>query len=152
MVAQLLAAVGLDLSARAYPVEGGLRDMRQIRLLARLRVHVHASIGWQPESPVGGPTDLRAWDVELVIPNCRIGVDAEARVRDFQAVDRRVMLKQRDSGVDRVILVLPDTRSNRDMLRSLPPAASANYPVPARAVLAALRRGTDPGGNAVLVP
>jgi len=28
-----------------------------------------------------------------------IGIDAETRLRDFQAVDRRLMLKARDSGI-----------------------------------------------------
>jgi transcriptional regulator with XRE-family HTH domain len=150
VVAQVLATVGLDLSARAYPVEGQLRDAGQVRLLARLRPRIAPMIGWRTEARIGGPGDLRAWDVELNVGGLRIGVDAETRLRDFQAVDRRVMLKARDSGVDRVILLVADTRHNREALRALGIVALGNYPVTSAAALAALAAGRDLGGNAIV--
>jgi hypothetical protein len=40
------------------------------------------------------------------IAGLRIGVEAETRARDRQELQRRVALKRRDGGVDRVILLL----------------------------------------------
>jgi len=151
VVAQMLAAVGLQLAARAYPVEGGLRDEGQSRLIGRLHVRIPPGIAWRTEVPIGGAGDLRAWDVLIGVAGCRIGVDAETRLRDFQAVDRRIALKKRDSGVARAILLVADTRHNRDALRSLGEAARANYPVSPRTALTALAVGRDPGGDAILV-
>ncbi|HEX5013841.1 MAG TPA: helix-turn-helix transcriptional regulator [Candidatus Limnocylindrales bacterium] len=151
VVSQLLSCVGLELSARAYPVGGGLRDRGQIRLLHRLRTFVPARVPWRTEVPIGGRGDLRAWDAVIGLPNCPIGVDAETRLRDFQAVDRRVMQKARDSGVRRVVLLVGDTRGNRAALRELGLGARSNFPVPGGAALAAIRCGQDPGGNAIVV-
>lgn len=97
------------------------------------------------------PGDLRAWDAALNNTECEIGVDAETRLRDFQVVDRRIMLKLRDSGYRRAILLLSPTRANRDALREHRQLLSANYPVTGRVALAALRAGRDPGGNAIIV-
>jgi transcriptional regulator with XRE-family HTH domain len=151
VIAQMLAAVGLELAARAFPVEGGLRDAGQGRLLRRFLPRVAPTVAWRTEVPIGGPGDLRAWDALLSVGQVKVGVDAETRLRDFQAVDRRVMLKARDSRVDRVILLVADTRHNRDVLRALRGASLANYPIAPGSALAALAEGRDPGGNAIVV-
>jgi transcriptional regulator with XRE-family HTH domain len=151
VVAQLLAVVGLELSARAFPVGGGVRDRGQLRLLARFRDRIGEALAWRTEVPLAIPGDLRAWDAGLFGPGLRIGVDAEARLRDVQAVDRTVMLKLRDSGWDRAILLLSDTRSNRLLLGELGSSLRANYPVPQLTALRALRTSKDPGGNCLIV-
>lgn len=150
-LSQLLACVGLELSVRAYPAGRGLRDEPQLRLLAGLRQLVQHAWRWRGEVGMPLPGDLRAWDAALSNGRCEIGVDAETRLRDLQAVDRRIMLKLRDSGYDRAILLLSPTRANRDALREHHQLLSANYPVSGRAALAALRAGRDPGGNAIIV-
>ena len=61
------------------------------------------------------------------------------------------MLKLRDSQLDRALIVLPDTRSNRAMLASTAESLKPNYPISGRAALEALRDGRDPGGNAIIV-
>lgn len=147
----LLACVGRDASLRVYLGAGGLRDEAQQRLLERLHDVVAAAWTWRTEVGMPIPGDLRAWDCVLERPECAIGIDAETRLRDLQAVDRRVMLKLRDSGVDRAVVLVPSTRANRDALRAAGPAALANYPVPSRVALRALRKGVDPGGNAIIV-
>ena len=69
--------------------------------------------------------DQRAWDAVITTVaqagdgrprRCLIGVEAETRLRDLQALQRRLALKRRDGGVDRVILLVADTRSNRAIL------------------------------------
>jgi hypothetical protein len=147
----LLACVGLELSLRAYPVEGSLRDAAQHALLEFFLSLVSPAWRRATEVPLPIAGDLRAWDCVLSGRACTIGVEAETRVRDFQALDRRVMLKLRDSRLHRAVIVLPATRANRATLRALGPVAQANYPVPSRDALDALRRGLDPGGNSIIV-
>jgi transcriptional regulator with XRE-family HTH domain len=151
LVARLLGVVGLELSARAYPAGGGLRDMAQLVLLDRLRKRTSGSLAWRSEVPIPIDGDLRAWDAALVRPGLTIGVDAETRLRDVQAVDRRVMLKLRDSGFDRAVLLIASTRSNREALHEAGSSLEANYPIATRAALQALAVGEDPGGNCLIV-
>ena len=151
VVAELLAAVGLDLSARAYPAGGGIRDAAQIGLLQRLRARVSPRFAWRTEVSIPIEGDLRAWDAGLFTPNLRIGVDAETRLRDLQAIDRRVMLKLRDSGFDRAILLVASTRSNRAALREVGSILDGNFPVPPRLALQAIGAGRDPGGNSIVL-
>ena len=47
----------------------------------------------------------------------RIGIEAETRARDGQELERRIATKQRDGAVAAVILLLADTRSNRQFLQ-----------------------------------
>jgi transcriptional regulator with XRE-family HTH domain len=151
VLAQLLGVVGLELSARAYPTGGGLRDEGQLRLLARLRGRLGREFAWRAETPMPIPGDLRAWDVALVAPALRVGIDAETRLRDVQAVDRRVMLKLRDSGFDRAVLLVAATRSNRLAFAAAGDALLANFPISTRPALRALAAGVDPGGNCLIV-
>jgi transcriptional regulator with XRE-family HTH domain len=151
VLSQLLAVVGLDLSARAYPAGGGIRDAGQLKLLERLRVRVANSFTWRTEVAMPIPGDLRAWDAALMGRALRIGVDAETRLRDIQAVDRRVMLKLRDSAFDRAILLVAATRNNRLAMREAGASLRENYPVPARIALKALSAGHDPGGNSLIM-
>ena len=149
-LSQLLACVGLELSLRAYPAGRGIRDDAQAAVLERFASLVVPPWSWATEVPMPIPGDLRAWD-GVLRGVCKIGVDAETRIRDLQAVDRRVMLKLRDSELDRALIVVPDTRSNRAMLASTAPSLESNYPIPGRVALQALRDGRDPGGNAIIV-
>jgi len=151
VLAEYLSVVGLELSARAFPVGGAVRDAAQLRLLERFRGLVSKEFGWRTEVPMPIRRDLRAWDAGLVREGLRIGIDAETRLRDIQAVDRRVMLKLRDSGWERAILLIAATRGNRAVVREFADALRANYPVPQVDSLRALAGGADPGGNCLLV-
>jgi hypothetical protein len=77
-------------------------------------------------------------------------VEAETRVTDFQAVERKSALKARDLGADRSILLVADTRINRRSL-DLHPELRERYPVPTRRCLAMLSRGKDPGGDCLIM-
>jgi transcriptional regulator with XRE-family HTH domain len=151
LVARLMGTVGLELSARAFPAGGGLRDAAQLALLNRLRVRISGPLAWRSEVPIPIEGDLRAWDAALTRPGLKIGIDAETRLRDLQAVDRRVMLKLRDSGFDRAVLLIASTRSNRAALHEAAASIEANYPIGTRAALLALASGDDPGGNSLIV-
>jgi hypothetical protein len=79
-----------------------------------------------------------------------MGVAAETHLRDEQELLRREQLKARDSGVGRILLVLADTAHNRRAVRESWPGLRSVLPLEGRAVLAALRRGRDPGRNGLL--
>jgi transcriptional regulator with XRE-family HTH domain len=149
--ARMLACVGLDLTVRAYPAGKGIRDEAQLALIAHLKSLATGHWEWRTEVPIPLPGDPRAWDAVLCSSAATIGVEAESRLRDIQALDRRVMLKLRDSGLDRVVILVAATRTNRTILRELGDSVRSNYPVPSRQALDALVNRRDPGGNAIVV-
>lgn len=148
---RMLACVGLDLSVRAYPAGRGIRDEAQLALVAHFKSLVLPRWDWRTEVPIPLPGDPRAWDLILRGPAVTIGVEAESRLRVIQALDRRVVLKLRDSGLDRVVILVAATRTNRTILREVGGSVRSNYPIPSRQALDALMGGRDPGGNAIVV-
>jgi transcriptional regulator with XRE-family HTH domain len=151
LLAQLSAVVGLELNVRTFAAATSIRDTAHVELLRRLRVLLHPRWRWRTEVALPVPGDQRAWDAVIALGGLRIGVEAETRVRDIQALDRRIALKLRDGGLDHVLLVLADTRSNRVAIRDFGDALRANFPVPSRVARHALVTGGDLGGSAVLL-
>jgi len=149
--ARWFAVLGLDLSVRAYPAGDPIRDAAHIALLERLRLRLHPSFRWRTEVPLPIPGDRRAWDATATAPIVRVGIEAETRIRDVQAVDRKVGLKERDGGMDRVVLLVADTRSNRATLRASSGVLSGRFPVDGARALELLAAGVDPGGNSIVV-
>lgn len=151
-VCHLLAAVGMELSARAYPAGPPLRDAAHRALLERLRARIGQSVRWKFEVPLPITGDLRAWDAVMELANVRVAVEAETRVRDVQALQRRVSLKLRDDPTTtRVVLLLADTRSNREMVRAEERILSEEYPLSPRAMLASLSEGRAPESSGVVL-
>ena len=148
---ELLASIGQELSIRAYPTGRPLRDGPQLALLARLRDRVHPSITWRAEVPITGPPDLRAWDAVLSTHSWRRPVEAESRLADFQAVERRLALKQRDGQMTHVILLVANTRHNRTVLHSLGEAVLSQFPVPGRRALELLAAGVAPDSSTIIL-
>ena len=60
------------------------------------------------------------------------------------------MLKQRDSHLSCMVLVLPDTGANRSAVSAAKSALGAAFPLTHRAVLSALRAGEVPSANGIL--
>jgi transcriptional regulator with XRE-family HTH domain len=149
--AELLAAVGLDLSVRAYPAGSPIRDSAHSDLLERFRRRLHPALGWRLEVPLPILGDLRAWDALITAVDWRCGVEGETRPRDLQALERRIALKQRDAEVDFVVLLLPGTRHCRGLLRAHATSIVSAFPVPGTRALSLLAAGRPPGGNAVIV-
>jgi transcriptional regulator with XRE-family HTH domain len=150
-LARVAAAVGLDLSIRAYPGPEPLRDIGHLRLLDRFRSKLPEPLDWRVEVPMPGPADQRAWDAVIFGAGAPIAVEAETRLTDVQRLERRIALKRRDSRIQRVVLVLADTRWNRQALRAASSALALAFPVPASRILGALASGQDPGGSGVVV-
>lgn len=150
-LARMLSVVGLELSARAYPTGTPLRDAAQVALLERLRVQLPSAMPWRTEVPVGPSGDLRAWDAVVGSGAIRLGIEAETRLRDLQAVERRIALKCRDSSIGQAVLLLADTRTNRTALRLVADALRGSFPIDGHAALRELRAGRIPIGNAVIL-
>lgn len=150
-LATIAAALGLDLPLRAYPNGNPVRDAAQLALLARLWERLAAGLTHRIEVPIAVTRDQRAWDAVVVGPDWNCPVEAETRLRDVQALLRRVALKQRDAGVDRVILLVADSRHNRQVLRFNASEFGTAFPEPGRAALRALGAGDQPAGSAIIV-
>ena len=152
-IARACAVVGLDLSVRTFPAGTPLRDAGHIALLSRLRQETSAEFRWATEVPLPIPGDRRAWDSvgRSKRSDFEIFVEAETRLRDIQALTRRVMLKKRDSGGPRVVLLVRDSRFNRSQIAATGDILREVFPVASRVALAALRAGRDPGGDSMVI-
>jgi len=149
---QWSAVVGLDLTIRAYPGGPALRDAGQLRILGRLRIAIGDGWTWRTEVPISAdPRDMRAFDAVLARGNRRVAVEAIGRLVDAQGQVRPIMLKQEASGIERVMLVLADSRHNRAALTGARPTVEPAFPASARHALAALRAGELPNANAVVM-
>lgn len=144
------AVVGMRLSIRLFPAGQPLRDAGQLALLERFRRHLAPGLTWRTEVPIPLPSDLRAWDASVGGAGWMVFVDAETRIRDVQALERRTALKRRDTGTDRVVLLIADSRSNRAVLRSLGAPLVENA-MPGSVILTALGAGRDPLGSGVVL-
>lgn len=147
LVARLL---GHDLAARLYPAGDTLRDEAHLRVETRFLSLVAEHVPRTLEAVIPGPGDRRAWDVLLLLGGVRVGVAVETRLRDVQALLRREQAKMRDGGVDRLLLVLLDSSTNRRAVRVAGEVLRVALPLDGRTLLPALRHGRDPGGNGLL--
>jgi len=64
-----------------------------------------------------------------------VAVEAEVRLTDIQALDRRIALKRRDGDIDVVILLIGDTKVNRAVIAAHRSALRPAFPLDARGVL-----------------
>ena len=80
----------------------------------------------------------------------KVWVEAESKVRDSQAVLRRIALKRRDGSATRLILVLNDTLGDREAVREAASSFGEAFPSPMRAAVRQLIVGHDPGGDVLM--
>jgi transcriptional regulator with XRE-family HTH domain len=148
------AVVGLDLSIRTYPAGDPIRDRGQHALLERFRPRLHPSLRMPTEVALPIEGDLRAWDAEIrptPPARWRVRVEAETRLADGQALQRKLALKLRDDPDGHLILLVADTRSNRAALRLIREGLRELLPLDTRELLAALGRGDEPAGSGIVI-
>lgn len=150
-LARLAAAVGLDLSLRAFPATSVLRDAAQVQLLNRLRAECHPALAWTLEAMVA-PGDPRAFDALIGQRPRAAAVEGISRFRDVQRQTRPIQAKLEASGVAAGILLIAASRANRAALREAGRQLTDAFPLDSRRVLGMLRRGEVPevGGIVVL--
>ena len=148
------AVLGLDLVVKAYPAGDPIRDRAQLALLERLRGRLHPSLRWRTEVPLPIQGDLRAWDAEVrgrQPAPWRARIEAETKLVDGQALERRLSLKDRDDPAGHLILLVSDTRANRAGLRAIGVGVRELLPLETRPILSALGAGRDPGGSGIVI-
>lgn len=148
--AQWSQIVGLDLTMRTFASGARVRDKPQLKLMDRFRGETPLIV-WEGEAMVPIYGDQRAWDLLGRVGEVMIGVAAETRLRDTQALIRREHAKMRDSNVDRLILLVAGTRSNRETLRDVRESLRVDLPLDTRAIMSALRAGRDPGASGIVL-
>jgi transcriptional regulator with XRE-family HTH domain len=150
LLARMASVLGHELGISVHPVGAPVRDRAHLALLARFAKRLARSIRWRTEVPVPIPGDLRSADGLAIGTDFDAVVEAETRLGDVQAVESRLHAKQRDLGAKRAILLVADTRHNREVVRQVP-GLRALFPISARACLAALAAGRDPGGDSLVM-
>jgi hypothetical protein len=148
------AVLGLDLTLRAYPAGDPIRDRAQIALLERLRTRISPRLRWRTEVPMPIEGDMRAWDAEIRGREARqwcARIEAETRIADGQALERKLALKLRDDPDGHLILLVADTRANRRALAALGPGLRAILPAASREILGALVAGREPPGSGIVI-
>lgn len=150
VLARLAAAIGAELSLGIHPIGPPVRDAAHLALLGRLRARLAPGIDWRTEVPMPIPGDRRAADATFRLGDVHVMVEAETRLGDIQALERRIATKARDLGCDRIVLLVLESRHDRAVVREVP-GLRERFPVGTRAALAALGRGVDPGGNCLIV-
>jgi transcriptional regulator with XRE-family HTH domain len=149
---RMAAGVGLDISIRAYPAGSPLRDVGQLRVLARFRPAAGPLWHWQTEVPVSrDPSDRRAFDAVLSRGPLRLGVEAITRLTDAQAQVRAITLKQEAAGLTCLVLVLADTHHNRRAVHEGAPTLQPAFPLASRDLLRLLRSGELPPANGIVL-
>ena len=154
---RIAAVIGLDLHVRAYPGGPRLRDAAHSERLQRLLRHTGPPLIARTEVPLpqraDQPTELRAWDAIVTAGpgRERTAIELEMRLRDAQALERRLSAKRRDDPVAYFLLAVADTRTNRRLLAD-GVAAFADLPRLKKSVVdKALAAGRHPGSGVVLV-
>jgi transcriptional regulator with XRE-family HTH domain len=153
-ISQVAAVFGLDLVVRLYPGGEPLRDTAQLGRIRTLVEDVGPPLRYRTEVPLPpnpGRLELRAWDAMIEGTGMRTAVEVEMRIRDAQALERRLSLKRRDDPTDRFLLVVADTRTNRRVLADHPELFPDLPRLTRAAVLSALRGGIHPQTGIVLL-
>lgn len=150
LVAQCAAVLGLALAASLYPGGDPVRDRGQLALLGRLRSRIPNIPSWRVEVPMPIAGDLRSGDAVVTIAEGDILIEAETRLDDLQAIERKGAAKARDLGAIRLVLLVADTRHNRRVIQDHP-ELKQRFPIDTRTCLARLAIGMDPGGDALVI-
>ena len=153
LLSRIASALGAELSIGVHPIGPPVRDKAHVALLERFAARLGPDVTWQTEVPIPLPGDLRSADgVVGLAPAGNFGaiVEAETRLHDVQATERRLRAKQRDLGTPRAILLVADTRHNRRVIAAVP-EIRRQFPIGTRTCLAALKAGRDPGADCLVI-
>jgi transcriptional regulator with XRE-family HTH domain len=134
-------AVGLRFGGQMFAGGDPVRDTAQLRLLERF-------VGLLPSLARG---DRRAWDALITLDGRRAGCEAETRLGDIQALERKLALKLRDGAVDVLLLVVSDTAHNREVLDLHRNALRDLLPLDNPQVRRALRDARLPTANGLVL-
>jgi len=152
-LSEIASLLGLEVSVGLHPLGDPIRDAGQQLVAGRLLKNVATPpyVVFR-EALLPLPGDRRAWDLLLRLGALRIGVEIETRIRDVQALVRRIRERERDGGVAEILIVLSDTAHNRRMVGRLRDALGPRYSTRSGLIIAALRAGVPvPGSGVILI-
>jgi transcriptional regulator with XRE-family HTH domain len=150
-LARVASVLGLELSAQFHLAGEPIRDAGQQALAGRLRSILAPAWKVMAEVLLPNPGDRRSWDLLLRLEAQRVGAELETRVRDVQRLVRHTRERERDGGVDHVLLVLSASAHNRRMLPKLLEALGREFATRPRLILRALREGRPVPGSGVIL-
>lgn len=151
-LSEMASVLGLELSASLHRKGDAVRDSGQQAAVKRILECVSPAYVVSREALLPNVGDQRSWDILLRLESLLVGVEVETRVRDMQALVRRIRERERDGGVDDVLLVLSDTSHNRELVGQLTEALGPRFRTPPKLILAALRAGRPlPGSGVILI-
>ena len=153
-VDRIASVLGLDPSIRLYPAGPAVRDAGQLLRLQAFLDDVRPPLRYRIEVPLpqqDDRTDSRAWDAMLEGAGKRTAVELEMRLRDIQALVRRIDLKRRDDPTDSFLLLVADTRANRRVLAEFAGMFVDLPRLRPNAVRSALGSGSHPPTGILLV-
>ena len=101
-----------------FPGGPPLRDAAHLHSLARFEARLPASLRCHREWPIPTSTDRRAIDLLITGLTRPWGSRRRRYWMTFQALERAINLKRRDSGLERMILLVRDSVRNREILGS----------------------------------
>lgn len=150
VAARIAPVLGLQLAVSLHPNGDRVRDQGHLALIARLRDRLRPPVVLRTEVPIPISGDLRSADGVISLPSGDLLVEAETHLGDIQSLERRCAAKARDLGASRTILLVADTRHNRQVIRDHPELLE-RFPIGTRPCLARLAKGEDPGGDALVI-
>lgn len=143
---------GLEPSLPLRQIGSSLRDKGHQALIGRFLAIVSPTWRMRREMPFPNTGDPRSWDVLLRLAGQIVGVEAETRIRDIQALVRRMRERARDGGVDWIVLVLSDSVTNRQLVGQLRNALGSEFNSAPSDLMNALRTGKPlPGSGVILI-
>jgi hypothetical protein len=153
-LAAVMTAVGLDLVLTAYAGQTvRLNDSGQMLLVDQLRRI--AVPQWKPQIEVPAGDHGRSADLVFYGAHEVLHMEIERRAVDFQAqlrsaLRKREVIAARSERPIRLVLVIEDTRQNREALSLHADLVLSRLPATSREVLHALRHGTPLGRDGLL--
>jgi transcriptional regulator with XRE-family HTH domain len=150
LIASIAAVLGLELATSLFPKGDPVRDRGHLALLERFRKRLPKEVPMRTEVPLPITGDLRSADAIVKTRDGDVLVEAETHLGDLQLIERRSAAKQRDIGAVHLVLLVADTRHNREVLQSIP-ALRERFPIGSRDCLRALARGAIPPDDAIVV-
>src|SRR4051812_25684360 len=154
-LSEMASVLGYEVSLGLHPVGDPVRDKGQLAVGRRFDAILADAWRVTNETLLPGAGEQRAWDKLLRLvgasPPYLVGVDIETRIRDIQALTRRMRARERDGMVDAILIVLSDSSTNRRLVQELRGSLGRDYETSARAILAGLRSGQRLVGSGVVL-
>jgi hypothetical protein len=152
-LSEMASILGLELSVSLHDIGDPIRDKGH-QAVGR-RFDAIPSSAWRSLAEVLLPNvgDRRSWDrvLRLLAEPAQVGgVELETRIRDIQVLVRHTRERERDGGVDHILIVLSDSATNRTLIGQLRDALGDAYQTAPREIFRSLRHGAPIPGSGVI--